>query len=58
MGNCFCQHILSPLHIKDSCLTHKKLLFTEVEVLLIMVATEGQAESVLYGDSGALSGNS
>ncbi|KAJ1698839.1 hypothetical protein LUZ63_007351 [Rhynchospora breviuscula] len=27
----------------------------EVEVLLIMVATEAQAESVLYGDNGALS---
>lgn len=33
------------------------LQFTEVEVLLITVATADQVESVLYGDVGALSGN-
>lgn len=32
------------------------LLLTDVEVLIIMVTNESQAENVLYGENGAVSG--
>lgn len=42
----------SPLEILDSTI----FILSDVDVLVIMVTNEAQAESVLYGESGAVSG--
>lgn len=48
----YLNHISSPLHQPINHI----LLLPDVDVLIIMVANEVQAENALYGENGAVSG--